>query len=311
MKKKVFIIFIAFLILIAFILICIIFIDTDNFPLDMELNGEGEVNINIGSTYKDEGASARFLFIDVSNKIIVSDNIDTSIPGTYQVNYSYENLFVKNNIERKVVVVDNIPPTLSVEKEKVTIFVNNKIDVGKIKATDNIDGDISKNVTISELDTSKSGSYKLKISIKDSSGNETSKEVDVKIKKRPVKNGSNNARIDVYISEQKLYYFENDKLILTSDVVTGKKDGTPRGNYKIIKKKKDVYLKGDTFLDHVDYWMAFIGGLYGIHDAQWRSEFGGNIYKKNGSHGCVNMPIDNMKKLYERAEVGTAVNIYD
>ena len=311
MKKKTSIFLITFLILMVFVLVCFKFINTDSFPLNMKLNGEEKVRINLGSSYKEEGVSAKFLFVDVSNKIIVSDNINADIPGNYKVNYSYENLFIKKNLERKVEVIDNIPPTLSIEKEDVTIFVNNKIDVGKIKATDNIDGNITDKVVIDNLDTSKSGNYKINVSVKDSSGNETSKVVDITIKKRPVKNGSNNARIDVYISEQKLYYFENNKLLLTSDVVTGKKDGTPRGHYKIIKKKKDVYLKGDTFLDHVDYWMAFIGGLYGIHDAQWRSEFGGDIYKKNGSHGCVNMPIKNMKKLYEKAGVGTAVNIYD
>ena len=82
-------------------------------------------------------------------------------------------------------------------------------------------------------------------------------------------------------------------------------------NLTAITEREDVYLKGDTFLDHVDYWIAFIGGLYGIHDAQWRSEFGGTIYKKDGSHGCVNMPLNNMKKLYEKVKVGTAVNIYN
>ena len=35
--------------------------------------------------------------------------------------------------------------------------------------------------------------------------------------------------------------------------------------------------------------MPFNGGI-GFHDASWRNTFGGTIYKKNGSHGCVNMP---------------------
>ena len=224
-----------------------------------------------------------------------------------------KDMLVNKTLARTVVVIDNIAPELTLEKTKVSIYTNGVINYGKIKASDNIDGDISKSVIVNNnIDTSESGKYKIDVSVSDSSGNETVKQIDVTIKEKPVKNGKTvNARIDVYISEQKLYYFENNKLVLTSDVVTGKKDGTPRGNYKVLRKKKDIYLKGDTFLDHVDYWIAFIGGLYGIHDASWRSEFGGDIYKKNGSHGCVNMPVDNMKKLYEKVKVGTAVNIYD
>jgi lipoprotein-anchoring transpeptidase ErfK/SrfK len=44
--------------------------------------------------------------------------------------------------------------------------------------------------------------------------------------------------------------------------------------------------------------MPFNGGI-GLHDATWRSSFGGNIYKTNGSHGCVNMPLQSAKKVYE------------
>ena len=81
----------------------------------------------------------------------------------------------------------------------------------------------------------------INVSVKDSSGNESTGVINVTVKAKPVKNGTVNARIDVYISEQKLYYFENNKLVLTSDVVTGKKDGTPRGNYKVLRKKKEGY----------------------------------------------------------------------
>lgn len=56
--------------------------------------------------------------------------------------------------------------------------------------------------------------------------------------------------------------------------------------------------------------MAFIGNSYGIHDANWRSTFGGQIYLTNGSHGCVNVPPANMPALYQAVKVGTPVVIY-
>ena len=47
-----------------------------------------------------------------------------------------------------------------------------------------------------------------------------------------------------------------------------------------------------------------------MHDANWRSSFGGNIYKTNGSHGCINLPPSIAKQIYENIEKGTAVICY-
>ena len=56
--------------------------------------------------------------------------------------------------------------------------------------------------------------------------------------------------------------------------------------------------------------MPFIGGGWGLHDATWRSSFGGSIYKGGGSHGCVNLPYDVAEKMYQVIEVGTPVLVY-
>ena len=114
------------------------------------------------------------------------------------------------------------------------------------------------------------------------------------------------------ISRQKLWYYVNGKLSLKSSVVTGcvaEGHDTPTGKFAIRSKSRDVELKGDDYVSHVDYWMNFLYNAYGMHDATWRGSFGGKIYKYNGSHGCVNMPYRNAKKLYNRASVGTVVII--
>jgi hypothetical protein len=57
--------------------------------------------------------------------------------------------------------------------------------------------------------------------------------------------------------------------------------------------------------------MPFTGNV-GIHDADgWRSSYGGEIYKTNGSHGCVNTPYEAAKTIFETISVGTAVVVYD
>ena len=123
----------------------------------------------------------------------------------------------------------------------------------------------------------------------------------------------------VSIDSQTLYYYKDAKLVFSTPIVTGKlypkSHATPEGTFYINGKARDVHLRGyeddgvteyDSF---VYYWMPFKGHVYGLHDATWRSSFGGSIYQYNGSHGCVNMPLSQAKRLYELVSVGTMVRI--
>ena len=48
----------------------------------------------------------------------------------------------------------------------------------------------------------------------------------------------------------------------------------------------------------------------GIHDASWRTSFGGSIYKSKGSHGCINTPFEAVKTIYENSYTGIPVIVY-
>lgn len=123
----------------------------------------------------------------------------------------------------------------------------------------------------------------------------------------------------VSTADQTLYYYENGSLVLKTPVVTGKwypkNHSTPTGTYYLRAKQTNQTLKGleddgkTKYESHVSYWMPFIGNSWGLHDATWRSSFGGSIYKYNGSHGCVNMPYSAAKNLYARIKVGTLIRI--
>ena len=114
--------------------------------------------------------------------------------------------------------------------------------------------------------------------------------------------------IVVDISNQTLTLYENNTIILETPVVTGEKYyyDTPTGKFEIKKKETDTYLIGDDYYTHVNYWMPFNGGI-GLHDASWRSKFGGNIYVNNGSHGCVNIPPEYADDIFEIVNKGTKV----
>ena len=88
-----------------------------------------------------------------------------------------------------------------------------------------------------------------------------------------------------------------------------KGNGTPCGIYAITYKQRDAVLKGADYRSEVSYWMPFNRGI-GLHDANWRTKFGKDIYKSNGSHGCINLPPQKAKIIYETVEKGTPVICY-
>lgn len=117
--------------------------------------------------------------------------------------------------------------------------------------------------------------------------------------------------VEVDISDQTVELYKDNDIILTTLCVTGK-DSTPTriGYFPIKYKTYDTYLKGPGYNSHVYYWMPFDGGI-GLHDAAWRSEFGGDIHFNGGSHGCVNMPHDAAKTIYENVSSGTKVLVHN
>lgn len=125
------------------------------------------------------------------------------------------------------------------------------------------------------------------------------------------KNDFGDTFIEISIDEQHMWYYVDGKIYVETDITSGSlaNGGTaPRvcAVYSIIPNK---WLNGPTWHSFVKYWVA-IDGAIGIHDASWRSVYGGKEYLYNGSHGCVNTPHDAMKKLFERVELGTPVIVY-
>lgn len=118
--------------------------------------------------------------------------------------------------------------------------------------------------------------------------------------------------VELNLTAQHLFFYQEGKLLVESDFVSGNLSrgwGTPEGTYPLTYKQKNAVLKGETYRTPVDYWMPFNGGI-GMHDATWRSSFGGTIYKTNGSHGCINLPHQVAKTIYEHISAGMPVICY-
>ena len=125
-------------------------------------------------------------------------------------------------------------------------------------------------------------------------------------------NDIGNTYIEVDMSNQMLYYYQNGELQLETAIVTGnmrRRMDTPAGVNYVYAKQKNRTLRGPGYASFVKYWMPVKGSI-GIHDASWRDEFGGDIYLTGGSHGCINLPTDKAGELYDMAEIGTPVVMY-
>ena len=115
----------------------------------------------------------------------------------------------------------------------------------------------------------------------------------------------------VDLDNQTVKVYKNGKCICTSGCVTGN-DGvsdTPRGEFEIEGKEENRQLTGEGYSVNVKYWMPFSGGC-GLHDADWREDFGGDIYQGNGSHGCINLPEYMAETIYKTCPEGTTVIVY-
>lgn len=125
-------------------------------------------------------------------------------------------------------------------------------------------------------------------------------------------NDIGNTYVEIDMGNQHMWFYKNGSLIVEGDVVTGNvslNTATPGGIYKLEYKEKNATLKGQDYNSPVSFWMPFNGGI-GIHDASWRSVFGGEIYKTNGSHGCVNSPYGLAQTIFRNIDVGTPIVCY-
>ena len=123
---------------------------------------------------------------------------------------------------------------------------------------------------------------------------------------------SSNKKIEIDISEQRLYMKEGDSTIGTFLVSTGKWAPTPTGSFAVWTKLRYTRMTGgskalNTYYDlpNVPYVMYFYQG-YGIHGAYWHNNFGQPM-----SHGCVNMRPEEAGIVFNWANVGTPVVVYN
>ena len=129
-----------------------------------------------------------------------------------------------------------------------------------------------------------------------------------------------NTFIQVDLSAQTMWFFRDGVMVLESPVVTGLPGSmaTPPGVFFIVEMLRDTVLEGainpDTGVEAnpapVAYWMRVTWEGIGFHDATWQESFGGDRYQTFGSHGCINMPLEEARQLFGLIDIYTPVVIH-
>lgn len=129
--------------------------------------------------------------------------------------------------------------------------------------------------------------------------------------------------IEVSLDDQYMWCYKNGEVVMESPIISGKPEGintktgetedwsTLRGAFEIAYMQSPSVLSSDIYgyETEVQYWMPFEDGQ-GFHDASWQSVFGGTVYQYAGSHGCINLSIDQAAALYRNIDEKYPVIIY-
>ncbi len=127
--------------------------------------------------------------------------------------------------------------------------------------------------------------------------------------------GVTNGRwVDINLAEQSLSIYDNNRMVFATLVSTGTDPFfTQPGLFKIYQKKDKETMSGDFSGDRSGYyyledvpWTMYFDKLRALHGAYWHARFG-----YDASHGCVNLSIGDARWLYDWAEVGDYVYVYD
>ncbi|WP_406246211.1 L,D-transpeptidase family protein [Microbacterium sp. M] len=119
-------------------------------------------------------------------------------------------------------------------------------------------------------------------------------------------------RAEVDLGSQRANFYENDKLVNSWAISSGKPGHeTETGNFKIrahVRIQDMVGNNGDGSKYRTEDvpWVTYFNGDQAFHGAYWHNNFG-NVM----SHGCVNMPVSAAQWVYEWAPDGLEVNVHN
>ena len=120
---------------------------------------------------------------------------------------------------------------------------------------------------------------------------------------------------EISISDQMVYVFRDGKVKFSCRCITGRPEEgrtTPTGAYYVKEHKEAYTLTGADYSTPVRNWVRITWTGTGFHPATWQSwsTWTKDTYKTRGSHGCINLSVEDAQKIYDMVQYREAVFIY-
>lgn len=169
LKKNIKKIIIILLVLILLIGLIFVIIGLFKNRITFKLNGDIYIKLTRGEEYVEPGYIATDKNgLDISNEVITAGEIDTSKVGLYHITYKLRN----KKIQRTIRIVEPEAGKTAINlKGEETIYLNigQKYEEPGYICIDSIDGDITDKVNVTnDIDTSKTGLYKVTYTVTNS-----------------------------------------------------------------------------------------------------------------------------------------------
>ena len=149
---------------------------SENYSID--LIGDEVMDLGLNSVYEDPGAEAKANGRDSSEDIVVSGNVDTSVPGTYEITYSAHNM----SKTRTVYVGTTMDPSIQLKGDSaLTINLGDEYVETGFSASDDDGQDLTKKVIVDTSELNRAGSRHIYYTVADADGNTTkvSREINI------------------------------------------------------------------------------------------------------------------------------------
>lgn len=121
---------------------------------------------------------------------------------------------------------------------------------------------------------------------------------------------------EVDLTEQKVYVYRDGQLAYTSICVTGRPPTEDRitrtGVWYIKEKMPEKVLVGEDYETPVKYWVRIMWtgtGYHSLNRSDWAS-WSPTLYLTKGSHGCINLQLNDAKAIYDLVRTKDPVFIH-
>lgn len=164
-KLKNFILLVVFLIILVFSIYKVV--THNDFVVNLKTS-----KFAIGENY-DTGFTATYRGKDVTSQVKVTQNIYSNAVGKYQIIFTYTINNKEFKVTKTISIVDKTKPVITLKNgDTVMVILNSKFVDPGYTAVDDYDGDLTNNVKVTgTVNTKKEGTYIIKYTVADSSGN--------------------------------------------------------------------------------------------------------------------------------------------